>query len=62
MNDNSFTLHPHGIKLCRVTYKTYHMDARQTKLARIVYVANITSTPSYYTDVNGENKVAYTVI
>ena len=46
MNDNSLTLRPNGMKLCRLAYKTYYMDARWTKTAYIVSVAKITSIPS----------------
>ena len=47
MNENYLTLRPHVMKLCRLMWKTYQMDARQTKTASIVSMANITSTPSY---------------
>ena len=47
MNENSLTLRPHAMKLCRLTYKAYHTDERQTNMANIVYVANIMSAPSY---------------
>ena len=47
MNDNSLTLSPHVMKLCRLTQKTYQADARQMKTANIVSVAKIASTPSY---------------
>ena len=33
-------------------YKTYHMDAIQTKMASIVSVANIMSAPSWYSTNN----------
>ena len=35
MNKNSLTLCLHFMKLCRLTYKMYQTDARQTKMARI---------------------------
>ena len=46
MNNNYLTLHPYIMKICRLTYKTDHIDVRQTKMASIMYVANITSAPS----------------
>ena len=47
MNENSFTLRPHVMKLCIVTYKTYQMVAIRIKTANIVSMANITSAPPY---------------
>ena len=32
MNENSLTLCLHVMKLCRLTYKTYQTDVRQTKI------------------------------
>ena len=47
MNYNSLTLHPHVMKLCRLAFQTYQMDARQTKMAGIVSVAISMSAYSY---------------
>ena len=47
MNENSLTLRPHIMKICRLTQKTYQTDARWTETAQIGSVAKITSLPSY---------------
>ena len=47
MRDNYLTLRPYDMKLCRLTYKTYLIEVRQTKKSLNRSLSHITSYPSY---------------
>ena len=49
MNERSLTLHPHVMKLCKLTQKIYWTDARQIKMSHYGSASRNTPTlPSYH--------------